>query len=195
MSSPELQPHSSQETLRSNESAAERLDDLAKKIEAGAELGQEHLESGEKKAERARVEALESAVSVEKGGSEKKGRAKEGTAPRRRGAISKQEKKASFKRHMNHVQAEMSAPQRAFSKVIHNPAIEKTSEFVGGTLARPNAVLSGAIAAFILVLGVYLIARHFGYVLSGFETIAAFIVGWIFGIAYDYLKLIFTGKK
>lgn len=195
MSSPEQQPSSTPEALKPNEAAAERLDELAKKIESGAEIGQENLESTEKQAERARVEALESAVSVEKGGAEKKGKAKEGTAPRRRGAISKQEKKASYKRHMQQVQSQMSAPQRAFSKVIHAPVVEKTSEFVGGTIARPNAVLSGAVAAFILVLGVYLIARHFGYVLSGFETIGAFIIGWVIGIVYDYLKLIFTGKK
>jgi hypothetical protein len=96
---------------------------------------------------------------------------------------------------MKDVQRELSPGSRAFSKVIHNPIVEKTSEVVGGTVARPNAVLAGAISAFILTLAVYVIARTIGYTLSGFETIAAFIIGWVIGIIYDYLRLIITGKK
>jgi hypothetical protein len=166
------------------------------KIEAGLELGTEQLESADKKAEKARVEALETAVSVEKGGAERDAkRPKEGPTTRRRGTISKKEKTASFKRHMKQVQAEMPLAQRGFSKLIHNPVVEKTSEFVGATVARPNAILSGAVVAFILVLGVYLVAKNLGYVLSGFETIGAFIVGWILGILYDYFRVLITGKK
>ena len=152
-------------------------------------------ESAEKQAERARVEALETAVSVEKGGAEKDRRPKSAAPARRRGAISKHEKKAAFHRQMKHIQAEMPAPQRAFSKFIHSPVIEKVSDTVGATVARPNAILAGSIAAFVLVLAVYLIARNYGYVLSGFETIAAFIVSWVIGTVYDYLRVMITGKK
>ena len=152
------------------------------------------VESGEKQAEKARVEALESAVSVEKGGAEKD-RKPASAAPRRRGTISKKAKQESFKKHMQQVQAELPPVQRAFSKVIHNPVIEKTSEVVGATVARPNAILAGSIVAFFAVLAVYLIARTYGYVLSGFETIGAFIVGWIIGVLYDYLRVLITGKR
>lgn len=156
----------------------------------------EHLdiESSEKQAERARIEALEKAVSVEKGGAEKDKKPKN-AAPRRRGAISKKEKEASFKKHMKDVQAEMKPAQRAFSKVIHNPVVEKTSEFIGSTVARPNAILAGSVVAFFAVLGVYLLAKNLGYVLSGFETIAAFVVGWLIGLLYDFLRTMITGKK
>ena len=96
---------------------------------------------------------------------------------------------------MKQVQSELPAPQRAFSKIIHNPVVEKTSEAVGKTIARPNAILAGSVVAFFAVLAVYLIAKNLGYVLSGFETIAAFIVGWLIGILYDYLRVMITGKK
>ncbi len=79
--------------------------------------------------------------------------------------------------------------------MIHNPVVEKTSEVVGATVARPNAILAGALVAFFAVLAVYLTAKHFGYVLSGFETIGAFIVGWVIGILYDFFKVMITGKK
>lgn len=190
--SPEQAPRGP-ETSPNPEVAAEQYDKLREKIENGAELG---VENGEKAVEKAKVEALENAISVEAGGAEKgKKGPKEGPAQKRRGGISKKEKEASFKKHMKQVQAEMSAPERAFSKVIHNKAIERTSEVVGATIARPNAILSGAVVAFVLVLAVYLIAKTLGYVLSGFETIGAFIVGWVLGVLYDYFRIMITGKK
>jgi len=152
------------------------------------------IESSEKKEARARVEALETAVKIEKGSAEKEKQAK--SAPtRRRGAISKKEKEASFKKHMKDVQAQLPVRERAFSKLIHNPVVEKTSEFIGATIARPNAILAGAVVAFFAVLGVYLLARNLGYVLSGFETIAAFAIGWVIGLLYDYFRTMITGKK
>jgi hypothetical protein len=189
MSTPETQsgPETGVETPKVSAEQYERLSNP----ETAENLD---IESGEKKAERSRVEALEKAVSVEKGGAEKD-RKPSTTPPRRRGAISKKEKKASFKKHMAQVQAEMSAPQRAFSKVIHNPVVEKTSEVVGATIARPNALLAGSVVAFFAVLAVYLIARTYGYALSGFETIGAFAVGWIVGVVYDYLRVLITGKR
>lgn len=194
MSSPESAPKGAELSANSPEVSIEQYDALREKIENGAEIG---VENGEKAVEKAKVEALESAVSVEKGGAEKAAKQpKEGpTAPKRRGAISKKERDASFKKHISHVQSELSTPERAFSKLIHNKAVEKTSEFVGATIARPNAILSGAVVAFFLVLAVYLTAKSLGYVLSGFETIAAFIIGWAFGILYDYFRVMITGKK
>jgi len=171
--------------------SAEHYENAEKSIEAKSE----HVESGEKAEEKARIEALESAISVERGGAEKKTKHNDTPTPRRRGGISKKEKTVAYKKHMKQVQAELPAPERAFSKIIHAPVVEKTSEFVGGTVARPNAILSGAVVAFFLVLAVYIVAKNLGYTLSGFETIGAFIIGWVIGVLYDYFKVLVTGKK
>ncbi len=196
MSNPEQQLPGPESSVEAPKASAEQYETIGEKLKNGAERAGEKLESGERKAEKARVEALESAISVEKGGAEKTRGPKEGpVVARRRGGISQKEKAASFKKHMVHVQAELPAPQRAFSKLIHSPVIEKASEFLGGTVARPNAILSGAVVAFFLVLAVYLVAKHFGYVLSGFETIGAFIVGWVIGVLYDYIRALMTGKS
>lgn len=103
--------------------------------------------------------------------------------------------KTSFKHVMKTVQSQMNTPSRTFSKVIHNPAIEKASETVGSTVARPNAILAGSVFAFIFTLVVYLVGHYFAYPLSGFETIGSFILGWVIGIIYDFLKVMITGKK
>lgn len=168
------------------------------KAEASVERAAEKskVESGEKAEKEARHEALKEAVSVERGSAEKKGKeATSSPAKRRHGVVSKKERDASYKHHMKQLQSELKPTQRAFSKFIHNPVVEKTSDVVGNTIARPNAVLSGAVVAFVLVLAVYLISKFYGYTLSGFETIGAFIVGWILGILYDFFKVMITGKK
>lgn len=186
---PERTEHNQESHVESSEVAHKQQEMLASK-----ETGIESPRDADMKAEQAREAALESAVSVESG-SKEKDRKSEPTAAKRRGPISKKQKEASFKRRMKEVQSQESASSRAFSKVIHNKVIEKTSDVVGSTVARPNAILAASVTAFLLTLIVYVTAKVIGYQLSGFETIAAFIIGWIAGIIYDYLRVIITGKK
>lgn len=190
MSSPEKFNDSQENTVEAIESSKNQLEKTAEKLaENKAELSPRDAED---KAEQARFEALESSVSVEvaKGAEVKKDKPSS-----RRGPISKKQQKAAFKKTMQQIQGEMKPAKRVFSKVIHNGVVEKTSETVGKTLARPNAILAGAVSAFLLTLIVYLVAKTIGYSLSGFESIAAFIVGWTIGLLYDYVRVLITGKK
>lgn len=174
--------HYDAENLR--DVGAERRKELAAEREKNASEAAQ-----ERSADKARHEALEHAKSAEH-----TERRQESPAERR-GAITKRERKASYEATMHEVRSQMSGSSRAFSVVIHNPTVEKVSDFVGGTIARPNAILSGAVFAFLFTLAIYLIARFNGYALSGTESIASFALGWLIGIAFDYLKLVVTGKK
>jgi cobalamin biosynthesis Mg chelatase CobN len=187
MAGPEELRPSVEQNVEVSKAAAERLEALSEK------KAEKSIESQEKSEAKAKHEAMEQAVSIEASSAEKE-KKQPAQSTRRHGAISKKEKDASFKKQMTRVQSELPPAQRAFSKFIHNKSVEKASDTIGSTVARPDAILSGAVAAFILVLLVYVIAKTFGYVLSGFETIGAFIIGWILGIIYDYLKTIITGK-
>lgn len=167
----------------------EQNEKLPKNPEASAELSPRDIEA---RAEKARIEALETAISVESGDKEK---AEKNPSPSRRGPIGKKQRDKSYTQTMHQVQSELPVSSRIFSKVIHNKFIETTSDVLGNTVMRPNAILAGAFMAFILTLLIYTVAKTIGYALSGFETIAAFIVGWLIGITYDYLRVLFTGKK
>ena len=185
-----------QQKPNNQELSPEQLESYLR-AEAAVERAAERssLKSNEKSEQEARKEALKEALSVEAGSAEKKGKESAGTTPRRRhGAVSKKERDASYKKHMKQVQSELSPTSRAFSKVIHAPVIEKSSEVIGATIARPNAILSGAVVAFFAVLLVYVVSKYYGYPLSGFESIGAFIVGWVLGILYDFFKIMITGK-
>ncbi len=112
-----------------------------------------------------------------------------------RPANTKTARKKAYDKIMDQTQKELPPASRAFSKVIHNPVIEKVSEVAGKTIARPNAILSGSILAFIFTLAIYVIAKFNGYPLSGTEAIAAFILGWVVGNLYDFFKTMITGKR
>lgn len=144
--------------------------------------------------EKHRHEALERATQHEKEQRDKE-TAREVAPQERHGPVTKSHRKQAFDKEMRHVQSQLSPSGRAFSNVIHNPAVEKVSDTLGATIARPNALASGAIFAFILTLGVYLVAQYFGYPLSGSETIVAFVLGWVIGCLYDFLRVMITGKK
>lgn len=160
-----------------------------------AERLNENLEkSPENNIEKSKHEALEAAKKHEKEQLAQE-KAHEKSPAETQPINTKSRRKASFNQEMTRVQSNLSPASRAFSKVIHNPAIEKASDVVGGTIARPNAILSGAVMAFILTLGVYIIARFFGYPLSGSETLVAFAVGWVLGCMYDFFRVMITGKK
>jgi hypothetical protein len=190
MSSPEVQPQSGERGREATDAAGERLKELSEQLEKKGEQSPE--KSGER-AESARKEA-EAAFSKERGGREAKSGGEPSAAPRRAHAT-KHERRSSYNDTMKQIQSEMKPSERSFSKVIHAPSVEKTSEVVGSTIARPNAILAGAVAATFLSLAVYLIAKHYGYRLSGFETIGTFAVGWALGLLYDYAHLMLRTSR
>ena len=150
--------------------------------------------SPDENAESAKHEAFEHAKSAEK----EKTKENETAVEKHRARPHKRTKKMldqSFKKQMKEAQDDMSAPARSFSKFIHSKPVEAASEAIGSTVARPNAILAGSLSAFVLVTAIYAIAKHIGYPLSGFETIGAFIIGWLIGIMIDFFRIMITGKR
>jgi len=152
------------------------------------------VEQSKETSDQIRNEALELAKDQKAESLKNSERTKDLAEAKRNHIASKIERRKAYDNIMSVAQTQMSAPARTFSKIIHNPVIEKTSEVVGATIVRPNAVLAGSVSALILVLGVYIIAHFFGYPLSGFETIGAFLLGWLIGIIYDFFYAMITGK-
>lgn len=184
------QLHATGEHQLDPQELAELGQERQEQLREAHEKGQEQLK--ETTVETARAEALEKAVTAEKKAEKV---AERSPAERRRGPISRKERDASYTATMKEVRTHMSPASRTFSKFIHNKAVDRVSEGLGSTVARPNAILSGAIAAFIFSLATLLIAKHYGYRLSGFEAIGAFVAGWLIGILYDFFKVMITGKK
>ncbi len=189
--SPEVIKGGVEASVEAQRVAGERSAELAKdRTEKGIESSPE---SQAEALEKARGDAKEALMSKERGGAENKaGGEPSATAIRR---VTKQQKNQEYKKTLTEIRSQMSPSARAFSKVIHNPAIEKASDVVGNTIARPTAILTGSTIAFITVAAVYTTARYYGYVLSGFETIGAFILGWLLGVVIDYVRVLLRGTS
>jgi hypothetical protein len=180
--------HEREKRLESAEGAPSEHHDKLREHHEQREHEPDTRESEKKTAEH---DAMEFALSAE---DIKHPHHEEAPVERRHGPITKKQLDHEFNQTMKHIQEEMPPAQRAFSKVIHNKAVEKTADALGATFARPNALLAGSIGAFTLTLMIYIFAKTMGYTLSGFEPIAAFITGWLGGFLYDYLRVMVTGK-
>lgn len=188
---PEIGPKGAEQNIESlGEAAAERQAEL---------LSKNPEQAGERLSEGAEREKVESLFSAEQSAGEKRSGNIDGDGQPARKPLpklhSKRDRDASYKKTMRQVQSELSPAERTFSKLIHNKAVEKTSDTVGKTIARPNALLAGSFSAFVLVSVVYAVSRTIGYQLSGFETIAAFVAGWVLGLLYDYLRIMIRGRS
>ena len=166
------------------QSASEIERSAAEKLERRAEQAVEQHE----KLDNARHEALEQAEASQTVETEKP------SAPETPRQITKDDRTASYQKTMKKMQSELPPASRTFSKVIHNPAVEKASEAIGNTVARPNLIIAGALGAIASVI-VYFVARHYGYVLSGSETIILFGCGWVIGAIIEYARVGFLNKR
>lgn len=170
--------------------ASERAAELQKTAENRVERSGEHQTEA---IEKARSETQEALLSKERGGAEKKsGGEPSGRIVRK---VTKKDKEVVYQQTLKEIRTQMNAPSRTFSKIIHNRVVEQVSDIAGNTIARPNAIISGSTVALILVSLVYVIAKKYGYPMSGFETIGAFIIGWLIGVIYDYAKVTISGGK
>ncbi|HEU5187705.1 MAG TPA: hypothetical protein VFT87_04330, partial [Candidatus Saccharimonadales bacterium] len=116
--------------------AAERSKELARSPERHSTS-----ESAER-ATNARREALEAAKEAQEHASAE---TESQTFDEFEPPASRKKREQAFTHTMTHIQKEMPRSSRAFSKVIHNPVIEKTSNIVANTIARPNSVISGSL--------------------------------------------------
>ncbi|HEY6737017.1 MAG TPA: hypothetical protein VI322_04860 [Candidatus Saccharimonadia bacterium] len=83
------------------------------------------------------------------------------------------------------LQQHLKPASRAFSRVIHQPAVEAASEALGKTVARPSVINGALWTALIIGTVFYLTARTFGYRLSGSEMLFALLGGAIIGIVAE----------
>ncbi len=100
----------------------------------------------------------------------------------------------NYSQTMASLQRKLTPASRAFSKVIHIPVVEKTSEALEQTVMRPSVVAGATWSAFITGLVFYVVARLYGWTLSGTEMLVALVAGGILGIALEGLARLLRRK-
>ena len=169
----------------------ERSHELGEKLKRNPERYND--KEAHQAAESARHEAIREALFSKEQGREK--RSHQADRHNTSHILTHNDREASFEQTMEHVRKELPRSTRPFSRFIHHPTVEHVSEFLGKTVARPNAILAGGITAFVVVLALYFYAKYAGFTLQGSETIVAFAVGWMLGLLFDLFKGMFARKR
>lgn len=99
------------------------------------------------------------------------------------------------KQTITKAQKQLNAPERAFSKVIHNPGIETVSNIAGSTVARPSGLLSGGVFSVIGSLAFIFISRYYGYEYNFLIGVTCFIGGFFFGLVVELVFKLLRGKS
>lgn len=91
----------------------------------------------------------------------------------------------NYEQTLASVQRRLKPLSRGFSKLIHTPAIERTSDAVGSTIARPSVAAGSTWTALVVGLVFYFTARRYGYTLSGSELLISLVVGALLGLVLE----------
>ena len=111
------------------------------------------------------------------------------------GAIKPPGQDAAYNETLTSLQNKMTPGDKAFSKVIHNPVVENTSEALENTIMRPSVVMGTTWTAFIVGLIFYLTARYYGFKLSGSEMLLALVGGAALGLLIEGIWYFFRSRR
>jgi hypothetical protein len=172
----EHQPRPSESNERSQaeleQLAKERLEELSANPEAAAE-------HAEKRAEAAREVIHKQEQAPEPAAAQ----AEQDTG--RPGFAARIDHALNYSQTMASIQRKLSPASRRFSRLIHQPVVEKTSEKLERTVMRPSIVAGATWSAAIVGLIFYITARTYGWTLSGSEMLMALLMGALLGLLIE----------
>jgi hypothetical protein len=102
-------------------------------------------------------------------------------------------KSQTYSRTLKRVQQHLSSPERTMSKLMHNKAIEKVSDGVGKTAARPSGILGGGIVAFVGSLLLLYMTKKYGFEYNPTMFLIFLGCGFFLGVLLEFA--IFAAKK
>lgn len=101
--------------------------------------------------------------------------------------INRELKAITLRRELQMIRRKLPAPQRAFSKIVHQPVVRAISETASKTISRPSGLLGGGLVAFFGTSIYYYLAQHIGFTYNGFLFILLFVGGFVVGVALEFL--------
>ncbi|MBI2798346.1 hypothetical protein HYX70_03570 [Candidatus Saccharibacteria bacterium] len=102
-------------------------------------------------------------------------------------AATPKERNRAYKKEMRKVQAQLSPGSRMFSKVVHNRAVEVTSNVAEKTVVRSSVLIGGTVVGIILGGLVYFSANRYGYGLPNWSLVFFLIMGGVLGVVIEFL--------
>jgi hypothetical protein len=109
--------------------------------------------------------------------------------------VNRELKQQSWNRSMNRVRKHLTAPNKALSKVIHQPVVNAISSVGEKTVARPSGVLAGGIFALIGSSFFLYMSKHYGFQYNYLLFFMFFVGGFFIGLILELIGRAFFSKK
>jgi hypothetical protein len=93
----------------------------------------------------------------------------------------------TFARTLTRTRKRLNGTERTLSRIIHNPTVDRVSEVASKTVARPPALLGGAITAFFGSIALLFIVKRFGYEYNYTLFFILFVGGYVIGVVSESL--------
>jgi hypothetical protein len=104
-------------------------------------------------------------------------------------------KSTAYKRTLAKTQQKLPAPAKAFSRVTHNPTVDKISAVAGVTIARPSGILGGSMCAFLGSVILLYYSKHYGFRYNYLVLFILFIGGYLVGAVLELAVWFFYSRK
>jgi len=109
--------------------------------------------------------------------------------------ITRELKTDAYKKSLKKIRGHLNAPERVFSRVVHQPVIEKTSNGLAKTVARPSAFLGGSLGALLGSSLLVYLSRHYGFKYNYAFIFVTFAAGFAVGLLLEALYKLVARRR
>jgi len=96
-------------------------------------------------------------------------------------------KTEALRRTLRRTRKHLGVPNRALSKVVHQPVIDAISKVGANTIARPSGILAGSIIALLGSSYLLYTAKHYGFTYNYLVIFLLFGGGWALGLILEFI--------
>jgi hypothetical protein len=93
----------------------------------------------------------------------------------------------AYKRTLQKVRKHLNAPEKALSRLVHQPTVETFSNVGSKTLARPSGLLGGGIVSVAGSSTLLYMAKHYGFHYNFFVFFVLFVGGFALGMVSELI--------
>jgi hypothetical protein len=101
----------------------------------------------------------------------------------------------TLRRELQAIRRKLPAPQRALSKLVHQPGVRVASEAAGKTVSRPSGLLGGGLVALLGTSGYLYLAKHIGFTYNYGVFLILFAGGFALGLGIELLVHLLVSRR
>ncbi len=109
--------------------------------------------------------------------------------------VTRELKQITLQRELLHIRRKLPRPQRALSKVVHQPVVRAVSETAGKTVSRPSGLLGGGLVALVGTSGYLYLSHHRGFHYNYLVFLILFAGGFAVGLILELLVWLATHRR